>query len=424
MRVFGFMTALFVLALGGCDAGPKLPALPPAAAVSFTVPTGKIAVAQLASQLDPDRPIGTYFRNVDCWVFVRPTVPKDLPKMPRLTEAVQDTLKQAQLTVLPGMPADAAAASGADYLLTGTLPEAHADLCIDNIWNDGPADIDAQVTIGWKLISVHDNQVVYQTSTSGAARASDPNEHVDAGVIAAVNEATKQLLQTVTFQQYLTFGHVVTPTPEAVAGGVVPAGGQKPIPTPPSSFVRPAATLGAILVPVRPPRPENAVLDREAARAATVPVAVNGGKPGAGIVIGDGYVLTSAAVIGDAVSVVVTTAPGKTAEGRLVRKDADLDVALLKTDGTLPQPVPLHPRRTVIGDKIFGVGAGGVVSGSVTATRASGGHDLVTLAGAEIGGPVLDVNGNVIGLLQANGNYLSIGSAFRALNLGTQMTDE
>jgi len=136
-------------------------------------------------------------------------------------------------------------------------------------------------------------------------------------------------------------------------------------------------------------------------------------------------VLTSAAVVGDAVSVAVTTAAGKTAEGKLVRKDADLDVALLKTDETLPQPVPLHPRRSAIGDKIFGVGAGGVVSGSVTATRASNGHDQVALDGAaEIGGPVFDASGNVIGLLQANGNYLTIGSAFRALNLGTQLTDE
>ncbi|MGB8840573.1 MAG: serine protease, partial [Aliidongia sp.] len=136
------------------------------------------------------------------------------------------------------------------------------------------------------------------------------------------------------------------------------------------------------------------------------------------------YVLTAASVIGDAVAAVITVSPGKSAEARLVRKDAELDVALLKTDEALPPALPLHPRRVAVGDKIFGVGQGGVVAGSVAATRASGGHDQAALDGAEPGGPVLDSSGNVIGLLQANGNYLSIGSAFRALNLGTQLTDE
>jgi|GEM_PF-6862543 S1-C subfamily serine protease len=424
MRIFCLTMVCSLLALTGCDSAPKQQPLPPAATVNFTMPTGKIAVAPLVSQLDPDRAIGTYFRNVDCWVFVRPTVPRDLPRSVELTAEVQSALKQAKLTVLPGTPADAAAATGADYLLVATMPQAHADLCIDNIFNEGPADIDAQVTIAWKLISVRDKQLLYQTSTSGAARASDPNQRVDAGVIAAVDEATKQLLQTVTFQQYITFGHVVTPAPAAVAGGVVPPGGQGPIPEPPGSTLHSAALLAPILVPVKSPRPDGAALDRAAASAATVQVAAIGSAPGAGIVIGDGYVLTTAGVIGDAVSVAVTTSPGKTVEGRLVRKDADVDVALLKVEEALPPALPLHPRRVAIGDKIFGVSLGGIVAGSVTATRLSGGRDRAALEGAETGGPVLDASGNVMGLLQAGGNYLSIGSAFRALSLGTQLTDE
>ncbi|MEA2755390.1 MAG: Trypsin-like peptidase domain [Aliidongia sp.] len=421
MRLSRLTIFVLGLALAGCDTGTKLPPLPPASPVSFTMPTGKIAVAPLVSQLDPNRVIGTYNRNVDCWVFVRPTVPRDLPNMMQLTSAVQSALKQSKLTVLPGTPADAA---GADYLLTGTIPQAHADLCIDNIWNEGPADIDAQVTVAWQLVSVKDKQVLYQTSTTGAARASDPGQRLDAGVVAAVDEATRQLLQTATFQQYLTFGHVVAPTPAAIAGGVVPPGGQGPIPAPPGAVVRPAAMLGAVLVPVKPQRPDSAALDRIAARAAIVPVAVPGGRPGSGIVIGDGYVLTTASTVGDAVAAVVMVSPGKAAEARLVRKDAELDVALLKTDETLPPALPLHPRRVAVGDKIFGVGHGGVVAGTIAAIRSSGGHDRVALEGAEPGGPVLDASGNVIGLLQADGNYLSIGSVFRALNLGAQLTDE
>jgi S1-C subfamily serine protease len=425
MRIFRLTTGLVVLALAACEPEPKQPPIPSAATVSFNVPTGKLAVAPIKVQLNWRNGIGTYYRNVDCWVRVRSIMPEDIPHYSQLTAEVQRALKQAQLTVIDGQPEDAAAATGADYLLIGTIPEAHADLCIDNFFNDGPADVDAQVAITWQLVSVRDKQVVFQTNTSGSARASDPKQHIDAGVMAAIDDATKQLLQTVTVQQYLTFGHVVTPSPQAVAaGGVVPPGGQAPIPAPPGSFVRPSATLSALLIPVKSARPEGTTLDRAAARAATVTVTPIAGRPGAGIVIGDGYVLTTASLIGDATSVVVVPAPGKTAEGRLVRKDADLDLALLKVDEALPEPLPLHPRRLAVGEKVFAVGTGGVVGGSITAIKATGGHDQAKFEGASVGGPVLDASGNVIGVLQANGNFMSIGSVFRALNLGAQLTDE
>jgi S1-C subfamily serine protease len=425
MRIFPLAAGLVVLALTGCESEPKKPPIPPSADVSFTVPTGKIAVAPLKIQLDQRTGIGVYHRNVDCWVRVRDIMPSDVPHYSQLTNEVQRILKQSKLSVLPGSPETPAAAAGADYLLTGTIPEVHADLCIDNFFNDGPADVDAQVGISWSLISVRDGKEVYHTNTSGTARASDPNQTITAGVVAAIDDATKQLLQTVTVQQYLTFGHVVVPTPQEVAAGsAVPPGGQGPIPVPPPSFIRPAVALSPILVPVHSPRPEGTALDRAAVRAATVPVGTITGKPGAGIALGDGYVLTAASVIGDAVSVVVTLAPGRTAEGRLVRKDAELDLALLKVDGALPPAVPLHPRRVAVGDKVFAVGAGGVVAGTITTTKAASGHDQAKFEGAETGGPVVDANGNVIGLLQAGGNYTSIGSVFRALNMGAQLTDE
>ena len=425
MRIFRLTTGLVVLALAGCEAEPKQPPIPPAAAVSFNVPTGKLAVAPIKVQLNWRNGIGTYYRNVDCWVRVRSIMAEDIPHYSQLTAEVQRALKQAQLTVIPETPDDAAAATGADYLLIGTIPEAHADLCIDNFFNDGPADVDAQVAISWQLISVRDKQTVFQTNTSGSARASDPKQRIDAGIMAAIDDATKQLLQTVTVQQYLTFGHVVTPAPQAVAaGGIVPPGGQAPIPAPAGSFVRPSATLSPVLIPVKSARPEGTTLDRAAARAATVAVTPIAGKPGAGIVIGDGYVLTTASLIGDATSVVVAPGGGKSAEGRLVRKDAELDLALLKVDEALPEPLPLHPRRLAIGEKVFAVGTAGVVAGSVTAIKATGGHDQAKFEGASVGGPVLDASGNVIGVLQASGNFTSIGSVFRALNLGAQLTDE
>jgi S1-C subfamily serine protease len=424
MRAFRLTTALFVLGIGGCSDIQKSPPIAPSAPVAFSVPTGKIAVAPIKIELPDRRGIGTYYRNVDCWVRVRNIMSTDFPSATAIAAEVRKTLQQAKLTVVPGAPADAASATGADYLLIAMIPTAHADLCIDNFFNDGPADIDAQVAVSWKLVSVRDKQVVFETNTSGTARASDPNQKIDTGVMGAVDDATKQLLQTVTVQQYLTFGHVVAPVMQASAGGIVPPGGQGPIPGSAPSPVRPAAVLGAILIPVKAARSDGATFDRAVTRQATLPFSVAGSKPGTGFVIGDGYVLTTASNLGDAVSVTFVPTPGKTAEGRVMRKDADLDLALLKVDEPLPSALPLQPRRVAVGDKVYGVAPSGVVAGTITATKSAGGHDQVKLDGASAGSPVLDGNGNVIGMLQPNGNWLSIGSVFRALNLGAQLSDE
>ncbi len=64
------------------------------------------------------------------------------------------------------------------------------------------------------------------------------------------------------------------------------------------------------------------------------------------------------------------------------------------------------------------------MTGSFTATRASGGRDMVKLEGAIPGGPVLDPAGNVIGILLPDGGFASVGTVFRALELGSQPSDE
>jgi S1-C subfamily serine protease len=424
MRVFRLTAILCVLGVAGCEDAVKPPPIAPSAPVSFQVATGKVAVGPIRIDLPDRRGIGTYYRNYDCWVRVRSIMNTDFPSSSTVGDQIRKTLAAAKLTVLPGTPVDAAAATGADYYISATVPTAHADLCINNVFNEGPADIDAQVAFSWKLISVKDHQTVFETNTSGTARSSDPNQKIDTGVLDAVADATKQLLQTVTVQQYLTFGKVVVPTPQSVAAGITPAGGLAPIPGSAPVAARLPATLEPILIPVKNARPDGTALNQAMTRGALVPFAVPGGPAGAGFVLGEGYVLTTASSLGNAVSVMITTAPGKTEEGRVLRRDADLDLALLKVDGALPSSLPLHPRRVAVGDKIYGIGAAGVITGSVAGTKAAGGSDLLKLPGAAIGGPVVDSAGNVIGVLQADGKWTSIGTVFRTLNLGAQLTDE
>jgi S1-C subfamily serine protease len=428
MRLSRLTAILCVLGVAACGDAPKRePQIKPSASVTFPGSSGKIALGPITVELPYRRGIGNYYRNYECWLRVRDVLDSDFPSSPVVANEVRNAIEAAKLTVLPGVSADIAAAAktGADYYITASLPAAHANLCINSVFNEGPADIDAQVTFAWKIFSAHDQKLVFETNTSGAGHAIDPNEKIDAGVAVAVEEATKQLLQTATVQQYLTFGHVVAPpVPQNAAAGVTPPGGLAPIPGTASSAARTPVTLEPILVPVKSARPEGAAIDQAAARGVLVSFAVPGGSGGTGFVLGDGFVLTTASSLGNAVSATLTPTPGKTVEGRVLRRDADLDLALLKIDGSLPSSLPIRPHRVAVGDKVYGIGGGGVVTGAVVGTKAAGGRDQVKLPGAAIGGPVIDGNGNVVGMLQADGQWVSIGVVFRALNLGAQLSDE
>jgi hypothetical protein len=415
-------SALLVLLLAACSEGVPSAPIQHAPPVAFTMPTGRIAVAPVTIELPAGRGIGSYSRNVDCWVHVRSIMPTDFPGGPVITDGVIRTLTGAGLKVSSTPSSDVAAAGSADYLLVASVPVAHADLCIDSVFNAGPADIDAQVSLSWHLWSVRDRRIVYESTTTGTAHTVDPSQTIGSGVSAAVEDAARQLLQTAAFQQYLTYGKVVTPPP-VVAGAAspVPAGGAAPIPTPPAGFQRPvvAETLPPILIPVRAAHPAGTAIDGAAVKAATIKL----GSSASAFVLGGGYLLTATAAL-DGVTAGIELAPGHIVDARVIRRDDELGVALLKTDEALPPGLPIQPRRNAIGDAVFGIGPGGLIKGSVTATRASGGGDRVSLDASLQGSPVLDSAGNVIGLKLSKDGFVSIGLVFRALQLGVQPSEE
>ncbi|HLY57778.1 MAG TPA: serine protease [Stellaceae bacterium] len=416
------MAPAVLVALAGCSSDEKPPApIQHAPPVAFNVPTGRIAVAPATVDLLPGRGIGTEYRNVDCWVRMRSVMPTDFPSGDIVSAEISRALGEARLTVSAAASADVASAGGADYLLVPSVPSAHADSCVDSLLNDVPADVDAQVAVSWHLWSVRDKRVVYESTTTGTARLQDPTWTITAAAKAAIDDATRQLLQTTAVQQYLTYGHVIAAPAVAAAapaGPPVPAGGAAPIPQPPAGFqpgpASVAETLPPILVPVKTGRPAGTPIDAAAARRVTLSV----GDNAAAIVLGDGYLLTSSAAIGDGLSVGVSLGKGQIVDARVLRRDAAVGVALLRTDANLPAALPLQPRRNTAGDPVWGVGSAGLVKGSFTSAKS------VALPGALAGGPVLDASGNVIGVLLPDGGFASMGTVFRALQLGAQLSEE
>jgi len=437
MNLKQITAAFLAVGVAGCStfggspasapAAGSLPAVAAAAAttapVVFNQPTAKVAIAPITIKLPERRGLGSYTRNVDCWVYVRPIRDTDFPAGASLTVEMRKALVGSKVDVVPGEKADVATAQGADYLITGNVPLAHADLCINDFFNADPADVDAQVTVAWQIWSVRENRVVFQTTTTGTGSAKSPEQVITPAVLVAMGDATEQLLQSAVMQQYLTFGHptlpqIKTPVPvgQAVAPtsqyaapasiplpGLVTAPGGVPAPLPVAAAAQPI--LISLPAPGSPPD----------LKAGTVTI----GKA-AGFYVGDeGYVITTAAAVGAAATVTVSDAAGKSLTAQVIRRSDSAGLALLKLAGAPASALPILPHRLAAGDKVTTLGAGGSVAGPA----GSDGKVAAKLTGASAGAPVVDSAGNIVGVAESGGSYLPIAAAFRALTLGVTLTE-
>ena len=169
------------------------------------------------------------------------------------------------------------------------------------------------------------------------------------------------------------------------------------------------------------------------------PVTQRGGSLGSGFLISpDGYVVTNNHVISPArtgatvESITVTLSDRREYEAKLVGRDQASDLALLKINaGNLPYVNFGDSTRTRVGDWVVAIGnpfglGGTVTAGIVSALHrniGSGVYDRYIQTDASInmgnsGGPMFDLNGNVIGintaLISPTGGNIGLGFAVPA----------
>jgi serine protease Do len=169
------------------------------------------------------------------------------------------------------------------------------------------------------------------------------------------------------------------------------------------------------------------------------PVTQRGGSLGSGFLIsGDGYIVTNNHVVSPARTgatvdqIVVTLADRREFEAKLIGRDTASDLALLKIEaGGLPFVRFGDSTRTRVGDWVVAIGnpfglGGTVTAGIVSALHRnlnSGVYDRYLQTDASInfgnsGGPMFDLNGNVIGintaLISPTGGNVGIGFAIPA----------
>src|SRR4051812_8428998 len=170
------------------------------------------------------------------------------------------------------------------------------------------------------------------------------------------------------------------------------------------------------------------------------PVTQRGGSLGSGFIISaDGYVVTNNHVIAparpDAVveQITVTLSDRTEYEAEVVGRDQVADIAVLKINPTTPLPFVRFgdSTRTRVGDWVIAIGnpfglGGTVTAGIVSALHRNTGAGLydryiqtdASINSGNSGGPMFDINGNVIGintaLISPTGGNVGIGFAIPA----------
>jgi serine protease Do len=157
---------------------------------------------------------------------------------------------------------------------------------------------------------------------------------------------------------------------------------------------------------------ENALDDLMKRIQGVLVIVTNGHRgAGAGVLAGDGLVLTNNHVAGNGHALQVTLDDGSTYKAQVFKRNADADLALLQIDEARRSGAIFSSHEPRPGEMVFAYGhpwglrnvlTGGVLSAVTTARTRSGELPIlrsdVQLAPGNSGGPLLNAAGEVLGL--------------------------
>lgn len=161
------------------------------------------------------------------------------------------------------------------------------------------------------------------------------------------------------------------------------------------------------------------------------------------IITEDGYILTNNHVVGKSEDVAIVFSNGFELQGKVIRRNSVRDISLVKVDVNSARPLPIRTKSVKVLEPVFPVGTplfqemrATVTKGVVSAIREDDNTGLHLIqADADIqpgnsGGPLVDVNGNVVGVsvsgMTGGGNstgsigmnyFIPIKEALKALNI-------
>jgi len=297
----------------------------------------------------------------------------------------------------------------ADLLVAGLV----SDLKINPHFNYGGSknSVNSQATaslkVAWQVYSRPDQKVVLLVTTEGASdQAAGPKN----GGADTITDAFFAAVRNLAAEQ--PFHDLVVPAHSATQEGA------------------------SVAVALKNAETSGSVQNKLPGLKLSVAAIFAGNNQGSGFVISDdGYLLSSQQVVGNFRQVKIKFATGVEVDGEVVSRHRGWDVALVKCAAPGLKGLPVRRERPATGEKVCVVGRPGpesqkprqpVTQGIVSGFRNEGGMPFIqsdaAINAGNAGGPLVDQNGNVVGLAvqkrfngQDQGLFVPIDEAMRAL---------
>ncbi len=387
---------------------------PPPAASNFGAGTEPISMGALTYGIEPGAVIGRI--TVGNWLSGcgangrnAPIThkPNTVPNQKIVTDEFERTMREAGYAPRPMTPTGGSTAS---YLVIGKVVSMDMLHCIRENTRPIQSSGTGTVRIEWTVVALQGGMSVYTTTTTGthdlpsAERSSDGAREVFAGTY---RDAMRKLAADPGFRN-------------AVASA-------------PSVNAARRSSEPTIAIRAQPRFANGITANMSRILPSVVEVRRSSGIGTGFVVDARGYFLTNAHVVGSADTVTLRFNDGSSQEAKVVRRDTLRDIALLKTEQAGLKPLPLRTGKLTLTEKVFAIGnplglSQTVTDGIVSAyrQRPNDGQEYiqasVSITFGNSGGPLLDANGNVVGVSVATMGgglnfFIPIESALQHLDL-------
>ncbi len=267
------------------------------------------------------------------------------------------------------------------------------------------------MSIAWQVMRASDGQVVYSTTTRTDSTLPSGERRTDGLLylfVTTFGDAVLQLVSTPGFRDAVR---------EATAGDRPRIGG-----------------ADAALLRSPPPFRGGITANMKSILPGVVEIRTPAGAGSGFVVDAAGLILTNAHVVRGTDAVTVGFSDGGTAPGTVVKRDLGRDVALVRVDRKGLRALPIRHGEPILTEKVYAIGSPLGLSQTVTEgivssyRRQENGLDMIqatpAISPGNSGGPLLDANGNVVGIsmlfsveARSLNFFIPIDSALSFLNL-------
>ncbi|MBO6946450.1 MAG: serine protease [Rhodospirillales bacterium] len=290
----------------------------------------------------------------------------------------------------------------AEFLVGGQIEDIKLNVCeVMDFWtgfSNGTQRGKGSVSIRWQVFSNFERKVVYETMTEGLA---EITESVAGGEILIIQEAFASATDNlIPKQEFVDLLKDYKPTLADV----------KSLDKTEIRFER-------------MPESDSKISENiDDTRLAVVSVDSGRGGHGSGFFVTNSLILTNHHVVGEAEFVRVNLLTGRKIIGNVLRSHPVRDIALIQVEPTAIIPLPIREKPLNVAEEVYAIGSplekdlsGTVTKGIVSKFQLNdrGLEDIqadVDIQGGNSGGPLLDANGNVVGISYAGIGVLQLSA--------------